>query len=136
VDDKKESARYNSSHDATLKPSIIMRSVYAAFPAFAVLAGMQLDVFTPLKDGPMEAKTIANALDVLEDKLTPLLYSLAAAGLLEVKNKLFSNTSEADKFLVRGRPDYIGGLSGFYNMLYHTTLNTAESIQQMWTSFF
>jgi len=129
MDDKKESTRCDSSYDATLKPSLIMRNVYAAFPAFAVLAGMQLDVFTPLKDGPMEAKTLAGALDVLEDKLTPLLYSLASAGLLEMQNKRFSNTSEADKFLVRGRPDYIGGLSGFYNMLYHTNLNTAESIR-------
>lgn len=129
MDDKIESTRYDSSHDTALKPAIIMRCVYAAFPAFAVLAGMQLDVFTPLKDGPMEAKTLANALGVLEDKLTPLLYSLAAAGLLEAKNGRFSNTPEADKFMVRGRPDYIGGLSGFYNMLYHTTLNTAESIR-------
>lgn len=119
----------NYIHDETLKPSTIMRHVYAVYPSFAMLAGMQLDVFTPLKNGPMEAKTLASALDVLEDKLTPLLYALVAAGLLKMENKSFSNTPEASKFLVRGRPDYIGGLSGFYNINWHATLNTAESIR-------
>jgi predicted O-methyltransferase YrrM len=106
-----------------------MRNVYAVYPAFAMLAGMQLDVFTPLKNGPMEAKTLAAALDVLEEKLTPLLFSLVVAGLLKVEEKSFSNTTEAGKFLVRGSQDYIGGMSGFYNMLFHATLNTAESIR-------
>ncbi|HBV98724.1 MAG: hypothetical protein JL50_17150 [Peptococcaceae bacterium BICA1-7] len=115
--------------DDVLKPTAIMHNVYAVFPAFAMLAGMQLDVFTPLQDGPMEAKTIAGALDVLEEKLTPLLYALVAAGLLEMENKSFSNTPEANKFLVLGRPDYIGGMSGFYNMLWQSTLNTAKSIK-------
>lgn len=129
MDTKMQLERNHSSHDETMKPLTIMRNVYAVYPSFAMLAGMQLDVFTPLKDGPMDARTLARALDVLEDKLTPLLYSLVAAGLLEVENKSFSNTFEAGKFLIRGCPDYIGGLSGFYNMLWHATLNTAESIR-------
>lgn len=117
------------TQDESIKPSAIMRNVYAVYPSFAMLAGMQLDLFTPLQFGPLEAKTLAKALGVLEDKLTPLLYSLVAAGLLEVENKFFSNTPEAQKFLVRGRPDYFGGSSGFYNMLWHATLHTAESIR-------
>jgi hypothetical protein len=129
MDTRTELKQNDSPHNHTLKPSTIMRNVYAVYPSFAMLAGMQLDVFTPLKNGPMEAKTLASALGVPEDKLTPLLYSLVAAGLLEVDNKSFSNTPEAVKFLVRGRPDYIGGLSGFYNMIWHTTLNIAESIR-------
>ncbi|MCL5056766.1 MAG: acetylserotonin O-methyltransferase [Actinobacteria bacterium] len=129
MDTRTGSEQNTHTPDETIKPSTIMRNVYAVYPSFAMLAGMQLDVFTPLKDGPMEAKTLASALDVLEDKLTPLLYSLVAAGLLEVENKSFSNTPEANKFLVRGCHDYIGGLSGFYNMIWHATLNTAESIK-------
>jgi predicted O-methyltransferase YrrM len=106
-----------------------MRNVYSVFPSFAMLAGMQLDVFTHLKDGPMEAKSLANSLGVQEDKLSPLLYSLVVAGLLEVENKKFSNTAEAARFLVRGCPDYMGELSGFYKMLWQNSLHTAESIR-------
>lgn len=115
--------------DDVIKPSTIMRYVYGVYPSFAMLAAMKLDVFTHLQEGPMEAKTLAESLDVLEEKLTPLLYSLAAAGLLKMVNKSFSNTRETNKFLVRGRPGYIGGLSGFYQKLWHATLNTAESIK-------
>ncbi|MTI85686.1 MAG: hypothetical protein FH756_17760 [Firmicutes bacterium] len=126
---EKKHTENNFSFGETLRPSNIMRNVHAVFPAFSMLAGMQLDVFTPLKDGPMEARTLAVALDVQEDKLSPLLNLLVVAGLLEVKNNRFSNTPEADKFLVRGRPDYIGEMSRFYNMLWQTSLNTAESIR-------
>jgi len=41
-----------------------------------MLAGMQLDVFTPLKDGPMSGARLADALDVPQEKLRPLLYPL------------------------------------------------------------
>lgn len=113
----------------TINPVTIIRHAYAVYPSFAMLAGMQLDVFTPLKDGPMNAATLAKALNVQEAKLSPLLYALVTAGLLTVKDGAFFNTEEADRFLVRGRPEYMGGLSGFYNSLWRATLNTAESIR-------
>ncbi|AGK99819.1 O-methyltransferase [Desulfoscipio gibsoniae DSM 7213] len=51
------------------------------------------------------------------------------ASMCTLRGQWSLNTPEADKFLVRGRPDYIGGLSGFYNLNWHATLNTAESIR-------
>jgi hypothetical protein len=115
--------------DETLKPATIMYNFHTAFHALAMLAGMQLDVFTPLQDGPMEVEVLASALGVQEAKLVPLLYSLVAAGLLKVENERFSNTEEASVFLVRGRPEYIGGLSGLYTMFLTAALKTAETIR-------
>lgn len=113
-----------------VKPEIINRNVYNVFPSFAMLAGMQLDVFTPLQGGPMAAGALADSLGVREDKLTPLLYLLVVAGLLKVENEgLFSNTEEAAKFLVRGRPEYMGDSAGFYKVIWELGLKTAESIQ-------
>jgi len=129
MDTKTEQTGSTPSRDETIAPSTIMRNAFAVYPSFAMLAAMQLDVFTPLKDGPMQAGTLANALDVQEDKLTPLLYSLAASGLLKMESDLVSNTGETDKFLVRGHPDYIGGLSGFYSKVWHAAMDTAESIR-------
>ncbi|MCP4020964.1 MAG: hypothetical protein GY729_03905 [Desulfobacteraceae bacterium] len=112
-----------------IAPTTIMRNAYAVYPSFAMLAGMQLDVFTPLKDQPMDAQSLATVLKVKENKLSPLLYALVSAGLLTVDNKIFSNTMEADTFLVKGRPEYMGGLNEFFNNLWHATLKTAESIR-------
>ncbi|SPJ14798.1 O-methyltransferase (modular protein) [Syntrophobacter sp. SbD2] len=113
-----------------ISPTIVMRNAYAVYPPFAMLAGMELDLFTPLKDGPMDAIALSESLSVQATKLSPLLYALVAAGLLTVEDGIFSNTEEADKYLVRGRPDYMGGLSGFHRKLWHAAMNTAESIRE------
>ena len=124
-----EPVENDSSHGKTLKPSTIMHLVYGAYPSFAMLAGMQLDLFTALSSKALTAKSLADSLGVLEDKITPLLYSLVAADLLELEDGFFSNTEEAGAFLVRGRPNYIGSMSGFYSKLWNAALHTAESIR-------
>lgn len=91
-----------------LEPKIIKKLATAAYPSFVMLAGMQLDVFTPLKDGPMSAEQIAEAIGVKPAKLEPLLCALVAAGLLTVERKFFFNTSEANHFLIRNSPSYVG----------------------------
>ncbi len=63
----------------------IERLVNMAYPSFAMLAGMQLDLFTPLKDGPMSTEQLAVALGVGPAKLEFLLYSLVAANLLTME---------------------------------------------------
>lgn len=119
----------NPLPETTLKPRTITQNYCTVLHSIAMLAGMQLDVFTPLKDGPMSAENLATVLDVQEEKLTPLLYSLVVAGLLEVENDKFANTQEAATFLVRGRPEYIGDLHGFYKRTWTSALNTAETIR-------
>ena len=44
------------------RPEIIERLANGAYSAFAMLAGMQLDLFSPLKGGPIGTEQIANAL--------------------------------------------------------------------------
>ncbi|MCP4719845.1 MAG: methyltransferase domain-containing protein [Desulfobacteraceae bacterium] len=117
------------TNNSEISPTTIMRIAYAVYPSFAMLAGMQLDVFTPLKDKPMNAESLARILKVKESKLSPLLYALVSADLLTVEDGIFSNTIEADTFLVKGLPAYMGGLNEFFNDLWHGTLKTAESIR-------
>ena len=87
-------------HDITPEPKTIQKLV-DVYPSFAMLAGMQLDLFTPLKAGPMRPEQIANAIGVDVAKLKPLLYALVAAELLTVEGDRFANTDEANHFLVR-----------------------------------
>lgn len=102
---------------------------WAVWPSFAMLAGIQLDLFTALKDGPMSVEQIANAIATRQDKLKPLLYALAAAGLLTVENDLFSNTRDANHFLVKGSPSFRGGKSELILDNWKAGLKTAESIR-------
>jgi len=53
-----------------------------------VLTGMQLDLFTPLKDGPLSADPIAASIGVRTAKLHPLLSALVVIGLLSLEDGL------------------------------------------------
>jgi hypothetical protein len=67
------------------RPDTINRLRFAADAAFAMLAAMQLDVFTPLKSGSMTAENIAQAIGVRSGRLRLILYVLVTAGLLTEK---------------------------------------------------
>lgn len=103
----------------------------AILPALALLAGRQLDLFTPLKDATLSADAIAEVLGVDASKLELLLYALVAAGILTVDDGRFSNTLEANHFLVRGEPSYIDGGRDIdlWAHLLETVLKTADSVR-------
>ena len=107
----------------------IDRHLNAVYAPIAMLAGMELDAFTPLRDGPMSAETLAEAIGVRVDKLGPLLYALVMAELLTVTDGQFANTPEADHYLVRGRPSYIGGAHAYYAERWRADLKTAATIR-------
>jgi SAM-dependent methyltransferase len=111
-------------------PTTILRHATGVYPPMAMLAGMQLDLFTPLKDGPMTATALAKALGVRSEKLGPLLYALVQAELLlKVEGDRFANTPEADTYLVRGRGTYLGSAHELYADLWGTALKAGQSIR-------
>ncbi len=109
-------------------PATITRLSDSVYSSFAMLAGMQLDLFTPLEDGPLSAEELADKLDVQVARLQPLLYALVVAGLLNVEDGLFANTPETDEYLVRGRPSYLGGEHELMSVLWEALLKTAATI--------
>ena len=112
-----------------LQPDTINAHLANVYPALAMLAGMQLDVFSPLAAGPRTVAGLATALGVQPEKLRPLLYALVTAGLLTVDGEDFANTPESMEFLVRGQPRYLGGTAEAYADLWSATLHTAASIR-------
>ena len=112
-----------------VRPDTINRLVNAVYPGFALLAGMQLDVFTPLAGSPRDSASLAREMGVRSDLLETVLYALAAAGLLSLEDGCFANTPEADRFLVRGSKDYIGSNHEVYSDLWSAALRTAETVR-------
>lgn len=115
--------------DSPPQPNTIARLVDAVYPSFALLAGMELDVFTPLKDGPLTAREIAEVIHADADRLSRLLYALVAAKMLTVDEGRFSNTPESNHYLVRGRTDYQGGSYQLLSDVWHAMLQTAASVR-------
>lgn len=111
------------------KPETINRLFEAVYPSFALLAGMELDLFSALKDGPMTVDQLASALGVTAIKLQPLLYALVVAGLLTVEGDRFANTPEAGHFLVRGKPSFLGASQEITASNWSRALKTAAAIR-------
>jgi hypothetical protein len=112
-----------------VKPVTISRHVYGLYPSLAMLAGMQLDVFTPLGHGAMTAEALADVVKVDAQRLRLLLYALVDAELLTVKEGCFANTPETDAYLVRGRPNYMGSAHELYSDLWRAALTAGASIR-------
>ena len=114
--------------DSRIVPKAIESLADAVYPSFAMLAGMDLDLFTPLRDGPLTVEEIAQAAGTDRAKTAPLLYALVAVGLLKVDGGRFLNSPEANRFLVRGKPDYIGMRHHAYRRRWNSVLCVAETI--------
>ena len=97
--------------------------------ALAMLAGLKLDLFSCLADGPREADEIAKALGVDPSRLSRLLFALAAAGILERRETGFANGDEAATYFVRGSPRYVGGMHEILEQLWRADFETARSIR-------
>lgn len=111
------------------QPEIITKLLDAVYPSFALLAGMQLDLFTKLKEEPLSAEKLAQAIGVQTYKLQPLLFILVQAGLLDYEDYLFSNTPETSHYLVNGKPTYLGKRMGLTFSNWRRMLSTADTIR-------
>ena len=108
----------------------ISRLIQNAYSSFALLAGMQLGVFTSLGNRRLDARQVAERIRVSAERLAPLLYALAATGLLRVQDDRFVNGDEAQRYLVENSPDYVGNLHHLLSDLWSATLRTADSIRR------
>jgi hypothetical protein len=111
------------------QPDAINALRYGADASFAMLAGMQLEVFTPLQHGPMTAEQIAEAIGIAPTRLPLLLYALVAAGLLTEQDGQFANTPEAQHYLVKGTPLYMGNEHRQLSNQWENKLKTATSLR-------
>jgi 2-polyprenyl-3-methyl-5-hydroxy-6-metoxy-1,4-benzoquinol methylase len=111
------------------QPQLIISLLDAVYPAFALLAGMELDLFTVLDDKPRSLGEIAETLRVQASKLRPLMYVLVVSGLISEENGFFRNTPEAQQFLVRGKPAFLGETHKLTSNNWKRILETAATIR-------
>jgi len=114
---------------AVPRPDTIQALRWGADAAFAMLAGLQLDVFTPLQGGPLSTAQLAEVIGVGPARLRLLLYALVAAGLLTEQDGRFANTPEALHFLVQGTPTSLGPLHHHLAAQWAFKLHTAASLR-------
>ncbi len=81
---------------------------------------LEFDVFTELSGAPRPLAQIAEAIGLAERAAGRLLRACAALGLVRAEDDAYANTPMSDKYLVRGRPTYIGSyMQLFDDVAYH-----------------
>ena len=101
----------------------------AVYPSFALLAGMQLDLFTALADEPLTVEQLGAKTRYDTSRLRVLLYALVNAGMLRLEGQRFANTMEADTYLVRGREGSMLERHHLWSELWQAMTHTADSIR-------
>ena len=93
-----------------------------------LLTAFELGLFTALNDEARTSEAIAAALDTEPRATDRLMNALVGLGLLEKRNGWFSNAPLAATYLIKGRPEYMGGL-GHTNHLWDTWSRMTEVVR-------
>lgn len=74
------------------------------------LTGFELDIFTILGNSEKTSEEIADEIKADPRATDRLLNALCVTGVIEKKNNRFRNSEVAKRYLVKGKPDYQGGI--------------------------
>lgn len=75
-----------------------------------LLSAIEIDLFTELAKGSLDANTIASRLKLHQRSVRDFLDALVALHMLERADGKYWNTPETDLFLDRAKPSYAGGI--------------------------
>ncbi len=112
-----------------LSPGPILSMASEYWRSCTLHAGVRLDVFTALANGPRSPKGLAPELGCDERALGMLLNALAALDLLVKEDGEFSLTEASAAFLVKGSPRYQGHIITHHSHLVDSFGRMAESIK-------
>jgi hypothetical protein len=93
-----------------LTPDGIMQLGLGFWGSKALLSAIELDLFTELAKGPVEAKALRQRLGLHERSAQDFFDALVSLGMLRRRGTTYSNTPETALFLDRGKPSYVGGI--------------------------
>ena len=80
------------------------------FASKTVLSATELGLFTVLAAGPLKAEELQAKLGLHRRGARDFFDALVALRLLQRRDGKYSNTPEADQFLDRNKPGYVGGI--------------------------
>jgi SAM-dependent methyltransferase len=100
----------DAQRGAPPSPERLLQLGMAFWASKALLSAIELGVFTQLAPGPRPADDLAQALELHPRGALDFLDTLVALNLLTRQDGFYANANDADLFLDRNKPSYVGGL--------------------------
>lgn len=94
----------------SLAPDAILQLGMGFWASKTLLSAVSLGLFSELAQGPLERREIQRRLGLHERSVRDFLDALVALRMLSRDGERYSNSAEADFFLDRAKPSYIGGI--------------------------
>ena len=92
---------------------------------------LEFELFTTLSGEPRSLAQVARTVGLAERAASRLLHACAALGLVRVEAGAYANTPVSEKYLVRGRPTFIGGyVKLFDDVAYHRWGQMGEALRR------
>jgi SAM-dependent methyltransferase len=102
-------ATENSKTDGAAITTVRLQNIAQSYgQSAALMAAVELGVFTAISNGAGTYEEVASALDIHPTNAERLMVMLCAAGLLEKTQGRHRNAPDVERFLVQGKPSYMG----------------------------
>lgn len=93
-----------------LLPDRILKTGLAFWESKALLSAVEMELFTELARHPEDLETLQGRMGLNPRGARDFLDALVALGFLERESGVYRNSSEADFYLDKVKPSYIGGI--------------------------
>jgi hypothetical protein len=100
----------NAGPQDGLSPDAILQLAFGFWASKALLSAVSLDLFSTLSPSALDADSVASQLGLHPRGTRDWLDALVALHLLERQDGLYRNGRDAERFLDRAKPTYIGGI--------------------------
>lgn len=118
------------SEQAGPNPGNILQIGMGFWASKTLLSAVEMGVFTELASGPEEFGRLSGRLGLHPRAARDFLDALVALGMLQRSGETYSNTQDADIFLDRHKPSYVGGILEMANArLYGYWGNLTEALR-------
>ncbi|MDX1387491.1 MAG: methyltransferase [bacterium] len=96
--------------ESKITPDKILQLGIGFWGSKTLLSAVELGLFSLLAQGPLNELAIGEKLELHPRSRRDFLDALVALGMLERNGGVYKNTPEADLFLDKAKPSYVGGL--------------------------
>jgi ubiquinone/menaquinone biosynthesis C-methylase UbiE len=107
----------------------LMRLIMGFRESKILLVANDLDLFSELSKGARTVESLAKINDLDARALEILMNALTAMGVISQKDGFYSNQEIAEKYLVKGQPDYLGQFFKFLNLCWDRWSNLAKTLK-------
>lgn len=125
-----ETAAAEGRKVAKLSPDRIMQIGLGFRASKALLAAVELDLFTALAAGPLDRETLRRKVGLHQRGARDFLDTLVALGLLKRQGDVYRNALETDLYLDRNKPSYVGGMLELADkLIYPVWMSLGEALR-------